>query len=131
MLPVTPNDAVTAWEARQPIDAVPLMPAGIPAQEIARWSKVFEVIARFPVQKNDKGETMTWTYTPGQFDTWCFKEHIAYPALDEKGFPKSDAEALELYQVRSMAYAILREGYANVINRRTASGAPKITIRKP
>jgi hypothetical protein len=133
VLPETAADVVKAYDAGTVIEAVPILALG-PQEQGKFWDGVMEILRKFPMRKLAEGER--FTISLGQFSSWCFNEKIAQPAfvstivtnLDQV---KAQREAVSRSNaIQGAAFAILREGYRNVIERRAPSMAGRIQIQK-
>jgi hypothetical protein len=105
-IPETAADALAAWKAKQPLDAVKMGPPG--ANQAEEWARVFEIIEAAPA--GDR-------FTLQQFEAWCWNSRVGFALADPKATPPFD-QFSQRQEARAVAFSILREGYANVIRRR-------------
>jgi hypothetical protein len=132
-LPETAAEAVEAYNKNQELMAVPLLPLG-PAEQQEFWREVFAVVEKFPMPK--PGER--FTYSQMQFDSWCFAQGLAQPKFPLRLASKDSLndvkrkglERQRVDTVHAAAFAILREGYRNVIERKAPDARSRIPIRK-
>lgn len=118
-LPETAQEAAQKWLAGETLAAVAFLP-GLHTQQVQGWDAVFQLVDRFPWDPKRR-----WTTNLQQFDSWCFANSACWP-----GPSANVAECQRLEKIRVMAFAILREGFSNVVSRRAARGMPRIQIRK-
>ena len=130
VMPETAAQAVELWDAKQPLAAVKIEASILlqPEYQLRAWEDVFAILRQFPMPAGAR-----WTYSNAQFDSWCFTKRLSFPAAmftNPPGAPKLD-DIQRYTRIRGMAFAILREGYAVVIQRRRAlDPATAITVQK-
>lgn len=136
-VPATAEEAVQLWDAKQPLAAVKIDPIGSQREYQRRaWEDVFDILRQFPMPSKDTGTDAParWTYSSAQFDSWCFVKRLAFPSemlANPPGVVRPD-DIQRCTRIRGMAFAILREGYSVVIQRRRAlDPGSAITVQKP
>lgn len=119
-IPETAADAVAAWKAKQPLEAVKIGAPG--ANQAREWAIVFDILESAPPGAK---------FTLQQFEAWCWNSRVGFPNLQPKATPPL-VEFQARGDARGMAFSILREGFANVIaRRRQLNPASAAMVQRP
>lgn len=115
-MPETATEAIAAWKAKQPLEAVKMGTPG--ANQAQQWEMVFEILEASPPGSK---------FSLQQFEAWCWNSRIGFNNLPPNVAPPQAEFGLRT-EARVMAYSILREGFANVIRRRRLTHPASATL---
>jgi hypothetical protein len=114
-MPETAAQAVEAYDAHQTLDAIEILKGGNLPEQLAAWAETFNILR--------KAAAVGATFQKSsylQFESWCFRYHLAVPAMPDQMKHSNAAKAT--------AYSILREGFDVFVQRNIE--ARKLKIRK-
>ena len=133
---IVPGDQVAFWKTvfeileKFPMPRPSVLSPAVPATPERRDPATGQILEYANPGRPAVVEPARFTYSRMQFSAWCFEQKIAQPRSTGKkaGVDQYDPQDMARTDaIQGAAYAILREGYRNFIERR----APNATLRFP